>query len=83
MRSTRLTVFVVFFLFALQSRAIAQNENEPRLMPSPGSYGVGFTRPICMTIHGDPPRKLILHRSQLEDVSRCLNGIRPTKAETI
>ena len=40
MRSTCLTLFVVFLLFALQTPAIAHRENEPRLMPSPGSYAV-------------------------------------------
>lgn len=42
-RSACLTVFVVCFLFAVEFPANAQNENEPRFMPSPGAYGVGFT----------------------------------------
>jgi hypothetical protein len=43
MRSALRIAFVVSFLFAVEFPANAQNESEPRFMPSPGPYGVGFT----------------------------------------
>src|ERR1700676_4463832 len=43
MRFVRLVVFLGLFIFAVQFPANGQNENEPRFMPSPGPYRVGFT----------------------------------------
>jgi len=43
MRSASLIMFLGLFMFAGKFPANAQNEYEPRFMPAPGPYGVGFS----------------------------------------
>ncbi len=43
MRLAHLAVFSILFLFLGEVSANAEDGKEPRFMPSPGPYGVGFT----------------------------------------